>query len=158
MNEKRDLAVSSIIKISKPNEIISIYKGELKFKVNDKLIAANGEIYFKWFPHLRTEFITELVNINFDDSLFENDNIEIIVGGNSIGNCYISSENIGETHTIKGAFFNHTIFGDKTLTANNFKFSILNFDDFLGEIIEYPKENSKSISKARIKKKNERKQ
>ena len=151
MSQERIFAVTPIIEIDKPNEKINIYKGEIKFKIDEELIIiADGEIYFKWFPHLKTEFIAELPNQNFHDSSFESGKVKMIIKDNFIGNCYINSQNIGQIHTIKGGFYGNIIFGDKTLTANNFKFSILNLDDFLGESIEYPKENGKTISRARI--------
>jgi hypothetical protein len=151
MNQ-RDFAVSSIIEIDKPNEKINIYTGEINFKINNEsTIKANGEIYFKWFPHLKTEFTAELLNQNFDKSILESDKLELIINDNIIGRCYINSQNFGQTHTIKGGFFDKIIFGDKTLIANNFKFSILNLDDFLGEKIEYLQEFGSKSSMARIK-------
>ncbi|WBV60385.1 hypothetical protein PFY12_15295 [Chryseobacterium camelliae] len=153
MSQEKAFAVSPIIETTnRPNEKINIYDGELNFKTsNSSVILAKGHIYFKWFPHLRAEFNAELPNEIFGNSLFEADKIEMLIGNNLIGNCYISSQNIGVNHTVKGGFFDKFIIGDKTLTAKTFKFSILNFDDFLGENIEYVKENSKLYSKARIK-------
>ncbi|MDP9954784.1 hypothetical protein J2X97_000421 [Epilithonimonas hungarica] len=157
MSQERNFAVSPIIEIDKPNEIINIYSGELKFKTSkDSTILAKGKIYFKWFPHLKAEFNAELSNETFDNSLFETENIEMFIDDNLIGSCYVSSQNIGQSHTIKGGFFDKIILGDKTLTANKFKFSVLNFDDFLGESIEYLKENGKLFSKARIKLENDK--
>lgn len=152
MNQERNFAVSPIVETYSPNEKISIYNGKLEFRTpSNPIILAKGEIYFKWFPHLKVEFNAELIGENFDNSLFEEDEIDIFINEDLIGRCYINSQSIGLNHTIKGGFFNKVIFGDKTLTANKFKFSVLNFDDFLGENIEYEKENGKSFSRARIK-------
>lgn len=150
MYKTRKTAVNPIITAEKPNEKIIIHKGEFVLKNDTKSITVDGEIYFKWFPNINPKFIGTIQNENFSHDIFNEEKISLIINENKIGDCYISSQNIGANHNISGGFYNRVIFGDRALTAKQFKFSILNFDDYLGENIEYVSDKIKKYSSARI--------
>lgn len=151
MNNKKNIAVNPVVIIEKPNEKIIIHKGEFVLKKNNsEYISINGEVYFKWFPHINPKFTGTIQNENFSNNIFDEEKLCLLVNGTKIGDCYISSQNIGINHTISGGFLNEIITGDKSLTAQNFKFSIVNLEDFLGEDVEFKTDKITKYSRARI--------
>lgn len=157
MNQDKNIAVSPLITIEKPNEKFIIYKGKFILKnSNSEIETINGEIYYKWFPHIGPKFKGEILNEKQLNSFFREEKLELLIDENVIADCYISNQNIGVNHTISGGFYNRIILGDKSLTAQKFKFSVLNFEDFLGENIEIKTEKITKYSRGRILLKNKK--
>ncbi|MDV3873370.1 hypothetical protein CMT47_19540 [Elizabethkingia anophelis] len=157
MNSNKNLAVSPIVEMKQTNEKIIIYNGIFFLKIPEsKTIEVDGEIYFKWFPHIAAKFSGIISNEEYVDSLFDSDRLQLIINEEIIGDCYISSQNIGGNSTITGGFYDKVVLGDKSLVSQKFKFSVLNFDDFLGDIIKYKTESRVTHSRARIHLKNDK--
>lgn len=151
MKNKYDLAVNSSIIMNYPNEIIYIYKGEFKLESLNISTIVKGEIFFKWFPHPGVQFNAEVLNhLESNLLLFESDKIKLLINNEVLGECYVKSQNISNKHIIKGGFYNKLLFGDKTLTSKEFKFSVLNFEEFLGNNIEYIEKDRVTYSRSRI--------
>lgn len=146
-----NIAVTPLIKIEQPNEKFTIYEGifELKNSKSD-VITVNGKIYFKWFPHIGPKYKGEILNGENSISFFSEEKLQIVINENTILDCYISNHSIGTNNTISGGFYDNVVFGDKTLTAQKFKFSVLNIEDFLGENIELKTEKTIKYSRGRI--------
>lgn len=151
MDQNKNLAISPILTTEKPNEKIIIYDGEFKLKNSkSESLIIKGEIYFKWFPHIGPKFKGEVQDNELTISVFSEEKFNLEIHGNVVSECYISNQNIGELHTISGGFNNEIILGDKSLTSQKFKFSLLNFEDYLGESIKYETERGVTYSRARM--------
>lgn len=157
MEQENTTAVKPIIKIEKPNDKFIIYEGDFQLKNSkSEIIKVNGKIYFKWFPHIDSKFTGEIVNGKNLVSFFEEDKLQFIVNNIVIANCYISNQEIGLSHLVSGGFYGKIVLGDKSLTSQRFKFSVLNIEDFLGDKIELITENSTKYSGGRISLKNKK--
>ena len=157
MKQENNTAVSPIVKIEKPNDKFIIYEGDFELKNSkSETINGNGNIYFKWFPHIGPKFTGEILNGKNSVSFFEEDELQFIVNNNVVANCYISNQTIGSNHIISGGFYDNILLGDKSLTSQKFKFSVLNLDDFLGENIELKTDKTRKYSRGRILLKNKK--
>ncbi|MCK0114926.1 hypothetical protein [Gelidibacter sp. F63206] len=107
MNQDKNIAVSSLITIKKPNEKFIIYKGEFVLKnSNSEIETINGQIYFKWFPHIGPIFNGEILNGNQLKSFSHEEKLELLIDDKVIADCFISNRNIDENHTVSGGFYN----------------------------------------------------
>ncbi|WP_370899582.1 hypothetical protein [Chryseobacterium gossypii] len=151
MKQEKNTAVTPIIKIENPNDKFIIYEGNFELKNSkSETINVNGKIYFKWFPHIGSKFTGEIINGKNSVSFFEEDKLQFIVNNNVVANCYISNQEIGSNYIISGGFYGNIVLGDKSLTSQKFKFSLLNLEDFLGDNIESNTEKSTRYSSGRI--------
>lgn len=151
MNQDKNIAVSPLITIEKPNEKFIIYKGEFVLKYsNSEIETINGQICFKWFPHIGPIFNGEILNGNQLKSFSHEEKLELLIDDKVIADCFISNRSIDKNQTVSGGFYNRFVLGDKSLTAQKFRFSLLNFQDFLGDNIEVKTEKTTKYSRGRI--------
>ncbi|WP_435522963.1 hypothetical protein [Chryseobacterium indoltheticum] len=87
---------------------------------------------------------------------FKEEKLQFIINKNVVADCYISNQTIGGNHIISGGFFGNILLGDKSLSSQKFKFSVLNIEDFFGEDIEFKTEHTTKYSRGRILLKNKK--
>lgn len=157
MSIEKNIAVTPLIKFEKPNEKFIIHDGDFELRNSkSEILKVNGKIYFKWFPHIGPKFKGEILNGESCSSFFKEEKLQFIINKNVVADCYISNQTIGGNHIISGGFFGNILLGDKSLSSQKFKFSVLNIEDFLGEDIEFKTEHTTKYSRGRILLKNKK--
>ena len=145
------VATTPIIQMDIPNEKILIYKGDFILKnLRSESIIINGEVYFKWFPNIGAKFFGKISNGIITNPFIFEGALELIINENVVGKCLVTNQTIDEIHKLSGEFLNDVIIGDKSLKAQKFKFSLLNFQDFLGENIVSDNNGITTLSRGRI--------
>ncbi len=134
------------------NHPIAIYKGEFVLKEGIKELTISGHIQYDWFPSTGANFYGTVDQISKENiTLIKNSEyVVVIVNGFNIGLGIITSTTFSDKITIKGTFRLETITGDKSIAVEKIRFSLPNFQEFLGETVKKITTNSIQTARNRI--------
>lgn len=134
------------------NQPIKIYVGDYILKNNEVEIQISGNIQYDWFPSTGANFSGTLGELTKEkvDSLKGTEYFDVIVNGYNIGLGIITSENYTNKIAIKGTFRLETVTGDKSIAVEKIKFSIPNFEGFLGESVKKISDTNIQTARNRI--------
>ncbi|MBI1227064.1 MAG: hypothetical protein GC192_17670 [Bacteroidetes bacterium] len=135
-SEKYSFIKQCMLQMETPNEDILIYTGIFTLKCNKSEFEIMGKICFEWFPNSRPKFSGEVVNITFESfmKLGVDEKLCLFINNLFFGNCFITSKS--SDGKIEGVLSSDVVKGDRTIVVDKICFSIPNFREFLGELIE----------------------
>jgi hypothetical protein len=133
--------IEGSINMSEPNDVIVIFEGEyvLRHELGDFIV--NGKITFNWLPRNGSQF-SGLITINpknLSQILQDRKTVKIIIDGLEFGEGHISDSEFGTSDTpsiISGMIVQCAVLGDRSISVEKLKFSILNLRDFHGHAVK----------------------
>lgn len=127
-----------------PNEPFTIHEGifTLQGEYNNFpiVIQVNGSITYKWIPRKGVAFEGTVVKFDGDMNKTLSTEYNALIGQNSIGSAHVCSQRrtVGDKcGFIISGIIQGVVNGDKSVPVTDVAFSIPNFDDFLGSMVEY---------------------
>ena len=126
--------------MGKPNERITIQKGQFVLRYNDQDYPMAGIIEFNWFPSPKVKFKGKSEDkLNWEE-LFHFSNpseIRVVLNNRVIGTAMITSFTQSSEISIAGEVQPKIISGDKSLKCQYIHFEVNNLRDFLGTAVKY---------------------
>lgn len=152
--------IESSIKMTEPNSIIEIFKGEFTIQNEEIEVKVIGSLCYEWFPHPRPTFSGEpkIGTGALFSQIIKANTFKIIIDGLDTGEGYITESNFGGPNQkafIQGIYSQTAFIGDRSIPVERIIFSVPNLREFLGALVKKEKQNSISSLMNRIELENE---
>ncbi len=147
--------IESPIKMTYPNEVVTIYKGVFTLKIKEIEINLEGKLEFRWFPHPSVAYLGKPVDdiTHIHTFIKYNGDISVFIDEKYFGKGPLIDINLGNPQSdfsFRGMISHPAIKGDQLVPVNQIIFSIPNFGDFIGYNVQKVSGSMNSAIKARL--------